>query len=110
VLAHRSALAWFARSRRSLDPADIEAIAERAAQHVVTLLERPALGAHQLLEPKELASALNVSVDYVYAHSADLGAMRLGAGPKARLRFDLRTAQTAMRSRQRAGPAIAARH
>ncbi len=91
----------------TLDHEDIEAIAERAAHRVVQLLERPGPGAFALLEPKQLAAALNVSLDYVYAHASDLGVMRLGDGPKARLRFDLRTAQTAMRARRRA-PAVKA--
>ena len=84
----------------TLDHEDIEAIAERAAHRVVQLLERPSPGAYKLLDPKELAAALNVSLDYVYAHAADLGAMRLGDGPKARLRFDLQTARRAMRARK----------
>ena len=81
----------------TLDHEDIEAIAEHAAHRVVQLLGQPTPGAYQLLDPKELAGALNVSLDYVYAHAADLGAMRLGDGPKARLRFDLQAAQRAMR-------------
>jgi hypothetical protein len=93
--------------RVTLDPGDIEAIAERAALRVVELLGRPGPGSFELLEPRQLAEALNVSVDYVYAHAADLGAMRLGDSPKARLRFDLHTAQTAMRSRKQP-PAMAA--
>ncbi len=95
---HGSRLPPHGRRRVTLDPDDIEVIAERAAQRVAQLLERPS--AFQLLEPKQLASALNVSLDYVYAHAADLGAMRLGDGPKARLRFDLHTAEAAMRSRR----------
>jgi len=93
----------------TLDHEDIAAIAERAAHRVVQLLERPAPGPYQLLDPKALATALNVSLDYVYSHAADLGAMRLGDGPKARLRFDLRTAQTAMKARKQPKPASAAR-
>lgn len=84
----------------TLDHEDIEEIAERAAYRVVQLLERPGPSVYQLLDPKELARALNVSLDYVYAHAVDLGAMRLGDGPKARLRFDLQTAQSAMRARK----------
>jgi hypothetical protein len=84
----------------TLDHDDIEAIAERAARRVVQLLDQPVPGAYQLLDPKELARALNVSLDYVYAHAVDLGAMRLGDGPKARLRFDLHTARQAMQSRK----------
>jgi hypothetical protein len=93
----------------TLDSDDIDAIAERAAHRVVQLLERQRPGAYELLEPKDLARALNVSLDYVYAHAADLGAMRLGGGPKARLRFDLRTAERAMKAHNRLRPPIAAR-
>ena len=93
----------------TLDHEDIEAIAERAAHRVVQLLEWPGPGAFALLEPKQLAAALNVSLDYVYAHAADLGVMRLGDGPKARLRFDLQTAQSAMRARKQPPTATAAR-
>lgn len=100
---------WFTRSPRALDPADIQAIAEQAAQNVVGLLERSAPGVYRLLEPKELASVLNVSLDYVYAHASELGAMRLGEGPKARLRFDLQTAQGAMKTRGRSRSPIASR-
>jgi hypothetical protein len=84
----------------TLDDDDIDAIAERAAMRVVQLLGPPRAVAGQLLDPKELAGTLKVSVDYVYAHAVDLGVMRLGDGPKARLRFDLQTAQTAMRARK----------
>ncbi len=92
----------------TLDHDDIEAIAERAARRVVQLLDHPIPGAYQLLDPKELARALNVSLDYVYAHAMDLGAMRLGDGPKARLRFDLHTARQAMQTRKQP-PTIVAR-
>jgi hypothetical protein len=84
----------------TLDHDDIEAIAERAARRVVQLLDHPTPGAYQLLDPKDLARALNVSLDYVYAHAMDLGAMRLGNGPKARLRFDLHTARQVMQARK----------
>jgi hypothetical protein len=52
---------------------------------------------------------LNVSLDYVYARAADLGAMRLGDGPKARLRFDLRSARSAMRERKQPRSSLATR-
>jgi hypothetical protein len=92
-----------------LDREDIDAIAERAAHRVVQLLERDGPGAFELLDAKELAQKLNVSVDYVYAHAADLGAMRLGDGPKARLRFELHTAQRGMRRRKQPPSAVAGR-
>ena len=93
----------------TLDQEDIDAIAERAALRVVQLLDRPGAGAFQLLAPKQLACALNVSLDYVYAHAMDLGVMRLGDGPKARLRFDLQTAQAAMRAQTQPPAARSAR-
>lgn len=80
----------------TLDHEDIEAIAGRVAQ----LLKPSAQPDHGLLDPKELARELNVSVDSVYEHAVDLGVMRLGDGPKARLRFDLNTAKRAMRERK----------
>jgi hypothetical protein len=32
---------------------------------------------------------LQVEPSFIYSHAAELGAMRLGTGPRARLRFDL---------------------
>ena len=46
--------------------------------------------AGQLVRVAHLAAVLDVDVSYVYAHAAELGALRLGSGPKAPLRFDLR--------------------
>ena len=93
----------------TLDHEDIEVIAERAAHLVVQLLRQPSPGAYRLLNPEELARALNVSADYVYAHAADLGAMRLGDGPRARPRFDLDTAQRAMKAGKQPRSAVAIR-
>jgi hypothetical protein len=54
------------------------------------------LSTSPIVDAKELAAYLNVSVGYVYEHAADLGALRLpppkNAGSrtsKPRLRFDL---------------------
>lgn len=46
------------------------------------------LGDSGLVTVAELARMLGVSSDYVYRHADDLGVVRLGLGPKARLRFD----------------------
>ncbi|MDQ3647482.1 MAG: hypothetical protein M3433_02655 [Actinomycetota bacterium] len=43
----------------------------------------------RLVDAATVADALGVSRAYVYANAADLGALRLGTGPRARLRFDL---------------------
>lgn len=66
-------------------PALIEAIARRVAE-----LIRGELGlSARLLTPSEVAAWFGVSRTWVYAHADELGAMRLGTGPKARLRFDV---------------------
>ena len=41
-----------------------------------------------LIDAAEVARRLGVSREYVYDHAAELGAERLGTGPRARLRFD----------------------
>ncbi len=71
-----------------LTPADVDAIAEATARKLVAIVGEP-LKTFGLVGPRDVAEALGVSLDYVYAHAAELGAMRLGSGPKARIRFDL---------------------
>jgi len=43
-----------------------------------------------------VAEHYSVSLDYVYSRSAELGAIRLGTGPRARLRFDLEKVAAAL--------------
>ena len=67
-----------------LPPTMVEAIARRVAE-----LLRTDLGlAPRLLTPGEVADRFAVSRTWVYEHASELGAIRLGDGPKARLRFD----------------------
>jgi hypothetical protein len=49
-----------------------------------------------LVDASALAAELGVSRDFVYEHSAELGALRLGSGPRARLRFDAAAARAAL--------------
>lgn len=49
-----------------------------------------------LLTASELARRLGVSRSWVYQHARELGAITLGDGPRARLRFDLRKALAAL--------------
>jgi hypothetical protein len=65
----------------TLDTDDVEAIARRVAELVGQ--------APGLVDAHSVAAELHVERDWVYAHAGELGAVRLGAGPKARLRFDL---------------------
>lgn len=69
-----------------LDEASVEAVAHRVAE-----LLRGESTAGELVDVAEVARRFNVSRDYVYEHAAELGAVRLGGGPRARLRFDLET-------------------
>lgn len=67
----------------ALSDADIEAVATRVAD-----LLRVGQASAQLVDATEIARRFGVSRDFVYDHADDLGAVRLGNGPKARLRFD----------------------
>jgi hypothetical protein len=81
-----------------LTPGDVEAIADTIAQKALAVVSARST-TFGLVDARELAHELGVSVDYVYAHSRELGAMRLGSGPKARIRFDLDGARRALEAR-----------
>ncbi len=66
----------------TLDSDDVEAIARRVAELVGQ--------ARGLVDAQSVAAELQVEREWVYAHARELGAVRLGGGPKARLRFDPR--------------------
>lgn len=69
---------------RQLDPADAEAIAERVVE---MLGERTAPS--KLVSAAELSRRLGLSRSTVYEKADELGVIRIGRGPRARLRFDL---------------------
>jgi hypothetical protein len=70
----------------------VDAIAER----VVELLSADDVSAGpSLVSAAEVARELNVGRQWVYEHAEQLGARRLGDGPRARLRFDLETVRAA---------------
>jgi hypothetical protein len=83
---------------RILSDGDVEAIAEATAARLAEIV-RAAPGSFALVDARQLARDLGVSLDYVYAHATELGAMRLGTGPKARIRFDLDRARQALETR-----------
>jgi len=83
---------------------DVEAVARRT----VELLRDDRPSTFALIDARELAGQLGVSVDYIYEHATQLGAIRLGNGRRARIRFDLATARDALeatRPRPRGRPA-----
>jgi hypothetical protein len=82
----------------TLSAGDVEAIAEATARKLAEFIGEPGK-TFGLVGPRELAEGLGVSLDYVYAHATELGAMRLGSGPKARIRFDLDGARRLLEAR-----------
>jgi hypothetical protein len=94
-------------------------IVDAIARRVVELLEgararadatRPAADTGgACLTVSQVAARYRVSRSWVYAHQRELGAMRLGDGPRARLRFDPRVVADAItafdRSQRPAEPA-----
>jgi hypothetical protein len=68
-----------------LSEADVERIARRTAELVA------GAGGHgaRMVDVPTVARELGVSVDYVYEHQRELGAIKLPGGRNAPLRFDL---------------------
>ena len=62
---------------------ELDDLAGRVASRLGRAARWPAL-----LTAAEVASRFNVARSWVYAHANELGAIRLGTGPRARLRFD----------------------
>jgi hypothetical protein len=87
--------------RIKLDPPTVEAIARR----VVEILERRGLQSRELVDAAELARRFGIERSWVYSHAIELGAVKLGSGPKPRLRFD---PQIAARVLRKAGEQTAA--
>lgn len=69
----------------TLDPQDIEMIAARI---VAMLREQQPESQPRFVDAATVAAVLGIDRDWVYAHSAELGGVRLG-GEHGRLRFDL---------------------
>lgn len=71
----------------ALPPEQLDQLAALIADRVVEQLQSDSTEAGRLIDAAEIARRFSVSRDYVYEHADDLGAVRLGSGPKARLRF-----------------------
>jgi len=77
-----------------LPPEAVDAIARRVVE---LLREDPALTTRHLVDAGTLAGILAVDRAWVYDHATELGAIRLGDGPRGRLRFDVDRALSASR-------------
>lgn len=79
-----------------LDEASVEAVAHRVAE----LLRGEDVG-EGMIDVAEVARRFDVSSDFVYDHADDLGVVRMGSGPKARLRFDPNQVEQCLAALQR---------
>jgi hypothetical protein len=84
----------------------IEAAVEQIAQRVVELLGAQAREPFRLLDTEAVARMLGVSEEWVRDHAAELGAVRIGDGPKGALRFDVARIRGALESRRLHRPRV----
>jgi predicted DNA-binding transcriptional regulator AlpA len=79
-----------------LDPTLVDEIVDRLGDVIVDrLVEAMRIGglipeattAEPWLDAKDVAKLLGVERDWVYEHADELGATRIGSGPRPRLRF-----------------------
>ena len=71
-----------------LDPESVEEVATRVAELLAPRFQ-PARAPHRrLLSAAEVSEWWGVERSWVYEHAGELGAIRLGAGRRPRLRFD----------------------
>ena len=77
----------------SPDQADfVEAVARRVVEILDEREQRPAAG---LVDAATVARLLGISRSTVYEHAAEFGAVQLGNGKRAALRFDVEQARAA---------------
>lgn len=69
------------------DRAFVDAVARRVVELLREQGDLPRQGP-RLLTAAQVAKEFGVSTDWLYANAASLGAIRMGSGPRARLRFD----------------------
>lgn len=87
-----------------LHPDDLAALADMVAHRVVELLPEAAPAASLLLlTAADVARRFGVSADWVRENADRLGVIRLGDGPRPRLRFDADRVAAALSSRPGGG-------
>jgi hypothetical protein len=79
-------------------------VAEAVAQRLLEVVSQRQPS--ELVDAAGLARALGVDRDWVYEHSERLGAIRLGDGPRPRLRFEVARAVAAFRELSREGRVV----
>jgi len=98
----RASSRWARHAAAELTPDAIEQIAQRVAQLLRhdTAPDAPT----GLMDAGQLARQLGLTRAWVYQHAAELGAIRVGTGPRARLRFDPNTVTAVLNSQPRQPP------
>ena len=81
-----------------------EATAEEIARRVAELVDDRLREPFRLLDTRTVARMLAVSEDWVREHAAELGAVRVGDGPKGALRFDAARVRAALERRRLGRP------
>jgi predicted DNA-binding transcriptional regulator AlpA len=81
-----------------MHPTDLERLAELIADRLAERLEQPR-PLERLLTAAQVAERFGVARSWVYDRAEELGAVRLGAGPRGRLRFDATKVAAALASR-----------
>jgi hypothetical protein len=79
-----------------VDPDLVDAVARRVLELAAEAQAADGDEPSELLTVADVAARLRVTPKWVYAHQQELGAIRLGDGPKARLRFDPRIVDAQM--------------
>lgn len=74
----------------------VEAIAEQVAELLIDRVAEP----FRLIATPVVARMLAVSEEWVRDHASELGAIRVGDGPKGALRFDPRRVRAALERRR----------
>jgi hypothetical protein len=82
-----------------LDSEFVDAIARRVLELAAESRASEVSRRPQLLTVADVAARLRVGPKWVYAHQRELGAIRLGDGPKARLRFDAQVIEARLEQR-----------
>jgi len=76
-----------------------EAVADLLAERGLVVYAGPS-GSARVLNAREVSTLLGRSAPWVYAHATELGAIRMGNGPKARIGFDLASIEQWKRDNQ----------
>ncbi len=88
-------------TKAELDDAAVDAIARRVVE---LLRHEPLAQGRELMDARTVAVRFGLSVDWVYDHAKELGAIPLGDGPRPRKRFAADQVARALEARRQPIP------